>query len=151
MKHEIISTSSDKTEQLGERIGAVLKGGELIQLISDLGGGKTTLTKGIVAGTGCSDIVSSPTFTVSKEYTGTSLRVKHYDFYRLVDPGIMAHELQEDFLDTAHVTVIEWADIVRDLLPQDAITITIEQTANETRKIIVQVQQTHNYILEAFV
>lgn len=148
MKREIISTSSVATEQLGKRIGAALKGGETIQLISDLGGGKTTLTKGIVAGIGCDDIVSSPTFTVSKEYTGTSLHLKHYDFYRLTNPGIMAHELQEDFSDSAHVTVIEWADIVSDLLPDDALTITIELTEKENRVITVHAQQSHRYIVD---
>ena len=149
LRQEIISTSSENTEQLGKRIGAVLRGGETIQLISDLGGGKTTLTKGIVAGIGCEDIVSSPTFTVSKEYTGAALQLKHYDFYRLVDAGIMAYELQEDFSDDKHVTVNEWADIVSDILPQDAITINIEHTADETRHIVISAPQSRRYIVEA--
>ena len=148
LRHEIISTSSEQTEQLGRLIGANMKGGETIQLVSDLGGGKTTLTKGFVAGIGCEAMVSSPTFTISKEYKGTRVALKHFDFYRLTDAGIMQHELQEDIKDTSSVVVIEWADIIRSVLPEDTITITLRFVNEHDRKIIISAPQLRHYILK---
>lgn len=149
MRLEIQSTSSEQTELLGRKIGAALKGGEVIQLVSDLGGGKTTLTKGIVAGAGSKDNVSSPTFTVSKEYNANNLLIKHFDFYRLADAGIVGLELQEGFDDGMTVTLIEWADIVKDVLPKDSITINIEQAGDDNRLITMYIPNRYKYMAEA--
>jgi tRNA threonylcarbamoyladenosine biosynthesis protein TsaE len=148
LKLEIESTSSKQTELLGKAIGAALKGGEIIQLISDLGGGKTTLTKGIVAGMGSDVNVSSPTFTVSKEYQTPKLLLRHFDFYRLQDAGIVGLELQEGFEDQYTVTVIEWADIVTNVLPKDTIVIELVQNGESSRTLKCTIPEKYAYIAE---
>jgi tRNA threonylcarbamoyladenosine biosynthesis protein TsaE len=120
---QISTTGYEETEVLGRKIGSKLRGSEVIELVSDLGGGKTTLVRGIAAGLGSLDRVSSPTFTVSKEYTTKDIRLVHYDFYRLSDPGIMSHEIAEALEDKKAVVVVEWAEIVQDILPADRIVI----------------------------
>ena len=149
MKLEIKSTSAEQTEQLGRKIGAILRGGEVLLLQSDLGGGKTTLTKGIVAGAGSSDMVSSPTFTVSKEYTTPNYIIVHYDFYRLQDPGILEHEVAEYIDDISRVLVIEWGERIMQKLSVSPINISIEYTADEGRDIMINVPKKYNYVIEA--
>lgn len=102
-----------------------------MQLVSDLGGGKTTLTKGIASGLGYSGEVSSPTFTILGQYKTESDRViYHYDFYRLSDPGIVKQELAETIADNSAINIIEWADIVSDILPKDTIMIKLDFAAD---------------------
>lgn len=113
------SYDPDQTLEFGIRIGSLLQGGEVIELVSDLGGGKTTLTKGIVDGIGSADLVSSPTFTISNIYKGDKLTVHHYDFYRLGELGLMNEELQETLDDPTAVTIIEWAGEASSRLPKD--------------------------------
>lgn len=116
-------------------MGKNLRGGEVIELISDLGGGKTTFVRGLARGMGSTDKVASPTFTVSKEYHSPKppkLRLVHYDFYRLTNPGIMQFELAETLSDTNSVAVIEWADIVHDVLPESRVTINIKSVSGSS-------------------
>lgn len=145
----IKSTSSENTEQLGHRIGSRLRGGELFILQSDLGGGKTTLTRGIVAGTGSHEAVASPTFTVSRVYDSPVGQIHHFDFYRLQEPGIIAYELAEILDDKSAVIIIEWSDIVADSLPTDRLVkITIQQTGDESRDITIQTPPDYAYLIE---
>lgn len=112
--------SEQETKKLGETIGATLKGGEVFELVGDVGAGKTTFTKGLAQGLSIDDDVQSPSFTISRVYDARDdLQLVHYDFYRLTDPGIMADELREMVGDTKTVTVIEWADIVEGVLPEE--------------------------------
>lgn len=115
---------------IGERFGKRCRGGEVFVLASDLGGGKTTFTKGLAKGLGCEDNVGSPTFTVSRVYKcRDGLYLHHFDFYRLQESGVVGHELAEVVGDPNIITVIEWGDIVDDALPEDRVTITIERVA----------------------
>lgn len=128
--------SEQETKDLGRTIGALLKGGEVFQLIGDVGAGKTTFVKGLAAGLGVDDDVQSPSFTISRVYDARDgLSLVHYDFYRLTDPGIMANELQEMINDPATVTVIEWADIVEGVLPARHFTLRLT-APTETRRSI---------------
>jgi tRNA threonylcarbamoyladenosine biosynthesis protein TsaE len=142
------STSSEATERLGEQIGKLLRGGEVIELISDLGGGKTTFTRGLVRGAGSGDRVASPTFTISKVYTAKAFEIHHFDFYRLVEAGIMADELAELTGDPQIVVVVEWADVVQDVLPMARLSITIKQTPEGDRAITVHATPSLSYITE---
>lgn len=110
-------------------LGSQLKGGEVIELRSDLGGGKTTFVRGLVRGAGSPDQVASPTFTLNRIYHAKKLSIYHYDFYRLNDPGILADQLGESINDNKIVTVVEWADIVRNVLPNQRLTIEFQLTA----------------------
>lgn len=108
----------EETQALANRIGLSLKGGEVIELVGDVGAGKTTFTKGLARGLGVDEDVQSPSFTISRVYDGhDNLRLAHYDFYRLTDAGIMVNELADSVQDPHTVTVIEWADSVHDVLP----------------------------------
>ena len=116
MKKEVKSEVEMKA--LGARLGALLQGGEVIELSGDVGAGKTTFVKGLAVGMAIDEDVQSPSFTVSRVYDARDgLQLAHYDFYRLQDAGIMANELDEVIRDDTIVTVVEWADIVEGVLP----------------------------------
>ncbi len=132
----IEATSEQATKQLAEKIGLTLKGGEVFQLIGDVGAGKTTFVKGLAAGLKVSDEVQSPSFTISRVYDARDgLVLAHYDFYRLQDPGIMANELQEASRDPQTITVIEWADAVEGVLPKGHFTLSFQSPTETTRQI----------------
>ena len=132
---QTISTSLEDTAKLAESLGAKLRGGEVIELVSDLGGGKTTFVRGLAKGMGSQDKVASPSFTISREYKARDLTLYHFDFYRLNDPGIVANELAEVVGDPKAVVAVEWADIVEDVLPVDKLTIRIKTTGEFTREL----------------
>ena len=107
-------------QQFGELIGERLQGGEVFELVGDVGAGKTTFTRGLARGLGVQTTIQSPTFTVSREYDGRDdLRLVHYDFYRLSEAGIMADELAETLADPHTVTVIEWSGVASSVLPNE--------------------------------
>jgi tRNA threonylcarbamoyladenosine biosynthesis protein TsaE len=131
------TVSSEKDMRaLGERLGALLHGNETIELIGDVGAGKTTFVKGLAVGLGVDEDVQSPSFTISRVYDakdgGT---LAHYDFYRLGEAGILSEDVQESMVDNKTITVIEWAGIVDDRLPSDRIQITISPDS-ETSRIV---------------
>jgi len=147
----IKSTSSAETENLAERLGSKLRGGEVIELVSDLGGGKTTFTRGLVRGTGSTDRVASPTFTLSREYSAPHFTVAHFDFYRLAEAGIVADELAEFIGDPAYVCVVEWGDGVQDVLPKDRLTVRIVQKGEDMRDIVLEYTPEISYLVEELV
>ena len=90
----------------------------VIELVGDVGAGKTTFTKGLARGLEITEEITSPTFTISKVYENSrGQKLVHYDFYRLENPGIMVEDLFENLHDPRTVTVIEWADTVSEILP----------------------------------
>ncbi len=121
---EKLVQSADEMLRLGTMLGASLRGGEVIELIGDVGAGKTTFTKGLALGLGIVDDVQSPTFTVSRIYPARDdLVLAHYDFYRLNEPGVLKLELEQAVHDVGMVTVLEWGDIVEGVLPDDRLQI----------------------------
>ena len=149
MTWQTVSTSSEQTEQLGAKLGASLKGGEVIELVSDLGGGKTTFVRGLARGAQTTDKVASPSFTISKVYQCPLFEIHHFDFYRLSEPGVVAHELAELVGDPHVVVVIEWADVVQHVLPDERLTVSIQQAQNDTRQLEFRCQQPLAYLVEA--
>jgi tRNA threonylcarbamoyladenosine biosynthesis protein TsaE len=142
----INSDSSVKTEKIAELIGNNLRGGEVIELVGDLGSGKTTFVRGLVKGTGSSDQVSSPSFTINKIYSSKSFNIYHFDFYRLNDPGIMKYELEDLLNDDNNVIVIEWAKIISKILPSDHIKIEFRTTDINSRQIKISSSQELEYL-----
>ncbi|NCQ54043.1 tRNA (adenosine(37)-N6)-threonylcarbamoyltransferase complex ATPase subunit type 1 TsaE [Candidatus Saccharibacteria bacterium CG11_big_fil_rev_8_21_14_0_20_41_19] len=131
--------NKDKMKDLGKAIGTLLCGGEIIELIGDVGAGKTTLVKGIAVGLGIDENVQSPSFTINRVYNGRDgIILSHYDFYRLNDAGIMANELQEVIDDKNIVTVIEWGGAVAGILPIDRLTINISAISEYSRKLDIK-------------
>ena len=124
-------------QTLGAQIGTLCRGGEVIELDGDIGAGKTTFTKGLARSMGVTDDVQSPTFTISRVYDAPSgLRLAHYDFYRLTNAGVMSMELTEAMADAQTVTVVEWAAVVSDVLPDDVLRITIASTVDEGSRTV---------------
>jgi tRNA threonylcarbamoyladenosine biosynthesis protein TsaE len=144
---KLITNSSDETEQLAYSIGGRLKGGEIIELSSDLGGGKTTFTRGLAAGMGSSDIVSSPTFTISKVYSSDKLKLHHFDFYRLPDAGLMEFELSDALTETS-VTVVEWGEVVKHVLPNTRLRVALARLGDNSREINISCPSEIAYLLE---
>ena len=141
------TNSETETEQLGEILGRNLKGGEVIELLSDLGGGKTAFTRGLVRGAGSTDHVASPTFTISKLYKAPGFAIHHFDFYRLGEAGLMEHELKDLIGDPKTVIVIEWGQAVRHVLPDERLRIEIIQTDTDSRDISINYSPVLGYIL----
>lgn len=124
-------TSETEMMAIGRRLGERFRGGEVVELIGDVGAGKTTLVKGIGQGLRVDDDVQSPSFTISRVYGARDgLELHHYDFYRLQDAGVMQHELAESISDLEAITVIEWADTVQDVLPTEHVVIRLKYTPN---------------------
>jgi tRNA threonylcarbamoyladenosine biosynthesis protein TsaE len=122
----------------GTRLAECVRSGDVIELIGDIGAGKTTLTRSIAQAMGITVTIQSPTFAISNRYPLPDGGVLvHYDFYRLSDPGIMRDELDETMHDPSSVVIIEWGDIVRDILPNDRLTITITTPTDTTRQVTV--------------
>ncbi len=130
---EVMKVNSlEEMLNFGRTIASRLRGGEVIELVGDVGAGKTTFTKGLATGLGVQDTVQSPTFTISREYTTSgTLHLVHYDFYRLDDAGIMADELAETLAGSSNVTVVEWAETVASVLPKDRLTLAINLVADD--------------------
>jgi len=143
------SINSEATEQLAEKLAIALRGGEVIELVSDLGGGKSTFTRGLVRGLGSPDKVASPTFTISKVYQSANLQVHHFDFYRLHEAGIIADELAEVAGEPDIVTVVEWGDVVQHVLPDKRLTVLIKQQPDGTREIAFRCHEVLAYLIEA--
>lgn len=131
----IIITSEKDTERVGFELGASAEAGMLIALIGDLGTGKTTLTKSIARGLGVAETITSPTFNIVKEYRSGRLPLYHFDVYRIGDLDEMFELGYEEYFYGNGVCVVEWADIIEELLPEDAIIINMEYGKSEGERI----------------
>lgn len=109
---------------------------KVIELIGDVGAGKTTFVRGLAKGLGVLEPVTSPSFTISKSYAlPTGGRLIHYDFYRLDDPGLMSTDLAENLTNPDNIIVIEWGESVSDILPENHTIIRIEYNDDNSRTI----------------
>jgi len=131
-----VVSSELEMRKLGQQIGLGLGGGEVFELIGDVGAGKTTFTKGLADGLGISEPVQSPTFTISRVYSARdNLELRHYDFYRLNEAGIMAEELAEALESPNSILVVEWAEAVDAVLPEDRLQVKILATSETDRQV----------------
>jgi tRNA threonylcarbamoyladenosine biosynthesis protein TsaE len=137
MNWVIRSANADDTEQIGELLAGIIKPPEVLELRADLGGGKTTFTKGLVRGFGSQDKVNSPTFTLNKIYKTDHIEIHHFDFYRLDDPGVVADQLEESLQNPRVVTIVEWADIVQGVLPEERITIEFKSVPDDEDERVI--------------
>ncbi len=133
-------------------LGKLLRGGEVINLSADLGGGKTTFVKGLARGIGSKDRVASPTFTLSKIYHGTHLEIHHYDFYRLADAGILIDQIEESIATPHVVTVVEWSAVVENVLPSHCISLEFKPTATnqDERQICLRYLESRADLVKSF-
>lgn len=130
------TSSADETIAFAERLAKQLKPGSVLTLEGDLGAGKTTFTKGLARGLGVSRVVNSPTFTIIKEYQGTTLPLYHMDVYRLNEES--DEDLGfEDYFYGEGVTVVEWASQIQAVLPSDRLEIFIKRETDEGRSLLL--------------
>ncbi len=133
--NKILHIASEKeTEKLGEAMGRAAVPGTVIALIGDLGTGKTTLTKSIARGLGVTETVTSPTFNIIREYRSGRIPLFHFDVYRIADPEEMYELGYEEYFYGDGVCVVEWADLIEELLPEDAVIIRIDRGAGEEER-----------------
>ncbi|MCQ2545118.1 MAG: tRNA (adenosine(37)-N6)-threonylcarbamoyltransferase complex ATPase subunit type 1 TsaE [Clostridia bacterium] len=132
---EIIIKDQSETEQFGYELGQQVQPGTVIALIGDLGTGKTTLTKSIARGLGIDDVITSPTFNIVKEYRSGRLPMFHFDVYRIGDVDEMFEIGYEEYFFGEGVCVVEWADIIEEIIPEDAMIIRISYGASEGERI----------------
>ena len=138
----IIETRSpEETFELGKKIGEAAKPGQVYTLNGDLGVGKTVFTQGVAAGLGITEPVSSPTFTIVQVYEEGRLPFYHFDVYRIGDIEEMEEIGYDDYFFGEGICLIEWAELIRDILPEKRIEITIEKDLTQGfdyRRITVQ-------------
>lgn len=121
------SYSEEETRNLGIRLGKEAKPGEVYTLLGDLGVGKTVFTQGIALGLGIEEPICSPTFTIVQVYEEGRLPFYHFDVYRIGDIEEMDEIGYEDYFYGNGLCIIEWAELIEELIPADAKSITIEK------------------------
>ncbi|WP_147536247.1 tRNA (adenosine(37)-N6)-threonylcarbamoyltransferase complex ATPase subunit type 1 TsaE [Bacillus marasmi] len=137
--YQFISKEPQHTLEFAKRLAEKLQPGDVIALEGDLGAGKTTFTKGLAVGLGVSRTVNSPTFTIIKEYQGR-LPLYHMDVYRVEDSF---EDLGfDEYFEGNGVTVVEWAHLIKEQLPEELLTIYLYHEEEQSRKIVLEPQGT---------
>lgn len=131
----MILRSEEELIDFGRELGEKITAPCVIELIGDVGAGKTTFTRGLAQGLGVAEPITSPSFTISKSYAYKNGVLSHYDFYRLPDPGIMSEDLAESIADPRTITVVEWANTIQDILPPNRLIYEITTNDDGTRTL----------------
>ena len=137
----IETNSPEETFALGRQIGEQAEPGEVYTLIGDLGVGKTVFTQGLAVGLGIQDAVNSPTFTIVQVYEDGRIPFYHFDVYRIGDVEEMDEVGYEDYVYGEGVSLIEWANLIEEILPEHYRRITIEKNPEkgfDYRKITIE-------------
>ena len=137
----IESNCEKETYELGCRLGQEARAGQVYTLVGDLGVGKTVFTKGLAAGLGIEEPVSSPTFTIVQVYDDGRMPFYHFDVYRIGDITEMDEIGYEDYIYGEGVSLIEWANLIEEILPKERIEIQIEKDLEQGfdyRKITIE-------------
>ena len=143
---EFITNSPLETEAVGARLAEQLKPGTVIAYKGDLGAGKTAFTRGLARGLGIFDPVTSPTYTIVNEYLNGRLPLFHFDMYRLRSADDLFDIGWDDYLERGGICAVEWSENVAEAM-EDPITVTIEKTGEESRKITITGGKTHDFSL----
>ena len=134
---EFITNSPEETEALGAALGKRLPAGTVIAYRGDLGAGKTAFTRGLARGLGCTEQVTSPTYTIVNEYLGGRLPLFHFDMYRLTSSDDLWDIGWEDYLDRSGICAVEWSENVADAM-EHPLNIPIEKLGEDTRRITLE-------------
>lgn len=129
MEFEVNSIS--ETTNIGEALGKLLNAGDIICLTGDLGTGKTHITKGIAKGLNITDNITSPTFNIVNEYDSGRLKLNHFDVYRVSDPDEIYAIGFDDYIFSDAVSIIEWANYIEEILPNDFLHIYIQKNLSK--------------------
>ena len=134
-KKVVYIKNEQETRSFGKKLAAELAPGIVIALTGDLGTGKTALTKSIAEGLGITEVITSPTFNIVKEYYSGRIPMYHFDVYRIGDIDEMYELGYEEYFYGNGVCIVEWAYLIEDIIPEDAIRIDIEYGENEGERI----------------
>ena len=134
---QFTTNSPTQTEEIGAALGKIIEPGTVIAYRGDLGAGKTAFTRGLAKGLGCTEIVTSPTYTIVNEYLGGRIPLFHFDMYRLRSSDDLFDIGWEDYLDRGGICAVEWSENVDDAM-EDAIYITIEKLGEDARRITIE-------------
>ena len=139
----ILTNSPTETESVGAALGRIVPAGTVLAYRGDLGAGKTAFTRGLARGLGCTDIVTSPTYTIVNEYLNGRLPLFHFDMYRLASSDDLWDIGWEDYLERGGVCAVEWSENVEDAL-EGAISVTIEKLGEDSRRITIEGVENHD-------
>ena len=138
---EVICNSFEETKKFASRLSKKFQNGQVIALNGDLGSGKTTFSQGIAEGLGIEQHVGSPTFKLVSEYVGEDLKLYHVDCYRLNNADEFLNLGGENLLLPDNgITLIEWANIIHELLPQDVIEVVFSRVKGEPNKRLLKIR-----------
>ena len=135
IRRSLTLKNEEETRQFGLDLAEKLKSGDVIALIGNLGTGKTALTRYVAEGLGIHERISSPTFTIVKEYDSGRLPLYHFDVYRIADPEEMFNIGADEYFFGQGVCVVEWADMIEELLPENTKYIYLEYGQNPEERI----------------
>lgn len=140
-EQEMLNFGKEFASRIIEQNGPIV-----IELIGDVGAGKTTFTRGLAKGLGIKEEITSPSFTISKSYSFKTKNgektLTHYDFYRLSDPGLMIEDLNENLKSPKNITIIEWGESVKNILPDDRYIIKIDYNETDSRNLFLEGSKT---------
>ncbi len=135
------SANDTETFEFAKKLGAKAEAGQIYALTGDLGAGKTVFAQGFAKGLGINAKVNSPTYTILHSYEGGRLPFHHFDVYRIEEPEEMEETGYEDCFYSGGVSLIEWADIIREIIPKEALWVSIRKDINkgtEYRRIEIE-------------
>ena len=135
IKRTVQIKNEEETKKFGFKIAKNLCRGDVLALIGDLGTGKTALTSYIARGLGIQRRVNSPTFTIVKEYTDGRMPLYHFDVYRVSDPEELFNIGIEEYFFGQGVCIVEWADLIEEILPESTKYIYLEYGKNEGERV----------------
>ena len=135
---KIITHTLDETIKVAEKLGNLIRAGDMVAFKGGLGAGKTTFTRGIAMGMGMKDIVSSPTFALVNDYRGEKMTLYHFDMYRIKSEEDLESTGFYDYPFEENAAVIEWSENIQAFLPENTIYITINTLGDNDREIIIE-------------
>jgi tRNA threonylcarbamoyladenosine biosynthesis protein TsaE len=135
----MIIYSEQEMLDFGKKFAKQVNTPTVIELIGDVGAGKTTFVRGLATGLDITEPITSPSFTISKSYAlpNNKGRLVHYDFYRLSDPGLMSNDLADNLANPHNIIVIEWGESVENILPENRTQIKIKYNNDNSREVIL--------------
>jgi tRNA threonylcarbamoyladenosine biosynthesis protein TsaE len=134
----VITHSPEETINTAEKLGRLLKAGDMIAYKGGLGAGKTTFTRGIAIGLGLGDNVTSPTFALVNEYRGSDINLYHFDMYRIENGDDLESTGFYDYPFEENVAAVEWSENIDEFLPKNTIYITLNTLSESEREIIIE-------------
>ena len=146
--YKFISHSEDETKQFAYKLASRLNIGDIILLVGDLGAGKTKFTEGLLSFWNLQDEISSPTFTIVNEYNTQNINIYHFDVYRIGSSDEMYDIGYDDYINGEGVCIIEWANLIEDILPDECLYIELKYKDMSREMILNPVGEKYEKIVE---